>query len=78
MMNSVIYSMLLNVISIKSIPYNINRKDFENWIKFLRDIELANSIKKVEEKKFKGEDLRKELYDLVEKRCKELHKIIDQ
>ncbi|MEM3437011.1 MAG: hypothetical protein QXP55_00550 [Nitrososphaerales archaeon] len=77
-MNSVIYSMLLNVISIKSIPYNINRKDFENWIKFLRDIELANSIKKVEEKKFKGEDLRKELYDLVEKRCKELHKIIDQ
>lgn len=69
---------LLNVVSINSLEFHINRKDFENWIKFLGDINLANSIKKVEEKKFKGEVLRKELHDLVEKRCKELHKFIDQ
>ncbi|MEM3383245.1 MAG: DUF5752 family protein [Nitrososphaerales archaeon] len=69
---------LLNVVSTESIEFHINRKDFENWIKFLGDIELANSIKEIEEKKFRGESLRKELHDLVEKRCKELHKVIDQ
>jgi NDP-sugar pyrophosphorylase family protein len=69
---------LLNIVSIDSIEFHIKRNDFENWIKFLGDSELANSIQKLKEKELKGEDLRKELHDLVEKRCKELHRIIGQ
>ncbi|MGQ9515600.1 MAG: DUF5752 family protein [Thermoproteota archaeon] len=69
---------LLNVVSIDSIDFHINRNDFENWINFIGDSELANSIKKSKEMNLKGEALRKELHDLVESRCKELHKVIDR
>ena len=68
----------LNVISIDSIEFHMNRNDFANWLNFIGDSELANSIKKSKEKNLKGEALKKELHDLVENRCKELHRVIDQ
>ncbi|MGB9659578.1 MAG: DUF5752 family protein [Nitrososphaerales archaeon] len=69
---------LLNVVSVDSIEFHVKRNDFENWIKFIGDLELANCIKKSGEKNLRGKALRKEIHDLVEKRCRELHKVIDQ
>jgi DNA-binding transcriptional ArsR family regulator len=58
-----------------SVEFHINRGDFEAWFMGLGDIELARKTLLIKEQKVLGEELRKNLYEIVKNRCEELAKI---
>ncbi|MFW6110945.1 MAG: hypothetical protein ACOC6H_02800 [Thermoproteota archaeon] len=63
-------------LNINSIEFHCERGDFRRWIKdCVKDLELADRISKIP-KKLKGEKLRREVYQVVDKRIKELKKMI--
>lgn len=63
---------------IASIEFHIERGDFEAWLKGLGDEELAKKTGLLKKKMLVGEDLRKQLHDIVEQRYNELVKLSDQ
>jgi hypothetical protein len=63
---------------IGSIQFHLNRGDFEAWFNCIGDAELAKKASVLKEKKMVGEELRKKLSEIVEKRCQALSMISGQ
>lgn len=62
-------------VDLKSIEFHTPRKDFENWIRSLGDLELSKKMELLRMVKLSGENLRKEVYETVKSRCEELTKL---
>jgi len=56
-------------VNMDSIEFHKSRGDFEAWFTGLGDIELAKKVGLLKEKEMDGEELRRKLHDIVEKRC---------
>lgn len=57
----------LRVVPLDSLEYHIGRRDFEKWTKdVLGSILLADNIRTLRRSQLKGEDLRKQLIDVVQ------------
>jgi alpha-amylase len=70
----------LKTIEASSIAYHIERGDFERWLsQVVGDTRLAEKIATVNssKRKLKGEDLRKKVLAITERRLKQLEKITD-
>lgn len=65
----------IQTINLTSINFHLSRKDFENWIRSLGEIELAKKIALIRTAKLSGENLRKKLYETVNSRYEELSKL---
>lgn len=63
-------------VDLKSIEFHLSRKDFENWIRSLGDLELSKKIELLRMAQLSGENLRKEVYETVRSRCEELANLI--
>ncbi|MEM2342055.1 MAG: hypothetical protein QXX94_04110 [Candidatus Bathyarchaeia archaeon] len=63
-------------IDLNSIEFHVYRGDFEVWIHFLGDIELAHRLRLIRELGLSGESLREEVFRAVKLRCDELKKIL--
>jgi hypothetical protein len=59
-------------LDLKSIEFHLSRKDFENWIRSLGDLELSKKLELLRMAQLSGENLRKQVYETVKSRCKEL------
>ena len=66
----------IKTIDSKSILFHMSRKDFENWIRSLGDVELARKVGVIKTLNLSGEELRKELIQSIKTRCEELVKYI--
>lgn len=62
----------LRTVEIGSLEFHMGRGDFELWIQFLGDAELAKKLSLIKEQKTTGETLRERLYHTVKDRCVEL------
>jgi predicted transcriptional regulator len=62
-------------IDIKSLEFHVPRKDFENWVQSLGDIELAKKLGLIRKMQLHGEDLRTRIYETVKKRLEEFQHI---
>jgi hypothetical protein len=63
---------------IGSVEFHMQRGDFEAWFKGLGDEELVKKTTLLKKKNFVGEDLRKQLHNIVELRYLELAKLSGQ
>jgi hypothetical protein len=68
----------LDKADIASIEFHMQRGDFEAWFKGLDDEELVKKTALLKKKNFVGEDLRKQLRNIVELRYLELAKLSGQ
>ena len=59
----------------KSIEFHLSRRDLELWIRDLGDPELSKKISLIRRAKSSGDNLRKEIYETVKSRYKELAKL---
>jgi predicted transcriptional regulator len=59
-------------VDLKSIEFHLSRKDFENWIRSLGDLELSKKLELLRMAQLSGENLRKQVYEIVKSRCEEL------
>ncbi|NWG08792.1 MAG: NDP-sugar synthase [Nitrososphaerales archaeon] len=66
----------LTTIDVGSIEFHMSRDDFRNWISFIGDSELARLTKECKERNLKAEALRRELHNLVKRRCEGLRRTI--
>ena len=66
----------LKAVDLKSIEFHMSRKDFELWIRSLGDLELAKQLELLRMKHLSGENLREELYEMVDSRCQELRNLV--
>ena len=64
--------------SVESIQFHMNRGDFEAWFNGLGDQELAKKVALLKQKNVVGEDLRKQLHEIVEQRYVALAKLAGQ
>ena len=64
--------------NINSIEFHTKRDDFEAWFKGLGDVELAKKTVVLKKRNLAGEDLRKQLHELVQQRYVALAKLADQ
>jgi len=64
--------------SLESIQFHMNRGDFEAWFNGLGDQELAKKVALLKQKNVVGEDLRKQLHEIVEQRYVALAKLAGQ
>ena len=69
------FSEKIREIDLKSIEFHMSRGDFEIWVHFLGDAELAKRLRLLRESNMTGKDLRRELYHILRSRCEELEKI---
>jgi hypothetical protein len=63
---------------LESIQFHMNRGDFEAWFNGLGDQELAKKVALLKQKNLVGEDLRKQLHEVVEQRYTALAKLAGQ
>jgi len=63
-------------IDVKSIEFHTSRRDFELWIHFIGDVELAKRLSVLREANLTGEELRRKIYETVKSRCEELQRIV--
>jgi predicted transcriptional regulator len=63
-------------VDLKSIEFHLSRKDFENWIRSLGDLELSKKMELLRMAQLSGENLRKQVYETVRSRCEELANLI--
>jgi hypothetical protein len=63
---------------VASIEFHMQRGDFEAWFKGLGDEELGKKLVLLQKKNAVGEDLRKQLHDIVEQRYLALAKLSGQ
>ena len=68
----------LDKADVASVEFHMQRGDFEAWFKGLGDEELAKKTALMKKKNFVGEDLRKQLHNVVELRYIELAKLSGQ
>jgi len=66
------FSQLLKKVELKSIEFHMKRKDFENWVRSLGDQALVLQLAKLRAKNLSGENLRKEVSTIVERRLDKL------
>lgn len=67
----------ISQLPLSTILYHINNGDFERWFgETLNDKELARRVRKLARRKIEGQDLRRELYDVVNERYTELEHLI--
>jgi hypothetical protein len=65
-------------VTIDSIDFHKSRGDFEAWFVGLGDVELAKKVALLKEKCMDGEELRRKLHDIVDKRCMVLANVAEQ
>jgi DNA-binding MarR family transcriptional regulator len=68
----------LDKADVASVEFHMQRGDFEAWFKGLGDEELVKKTALLKKKNFVGEDLRKQLHNVVELRYLELAKLSGQ
>ena len=68
----------LDKADIVSVEFHMQRGDFEVWFKMLGDAELAKKTSLLKKKNLGGEDLRKNLRNIVEQRYLYLAKLAGQ
>lgn len=68
----------LDKADVASVEFHMQRGDFEAWFKGLGDEELVKKTAVLKKKNFVGEDLRKQLHNVVELRYLELVKLSGQ
>jgi len=61
-------------VDLQAIEFHVSRKDFEAWLQFLGDAELAKRLALIREEGVTGEELRKRVYEAVKFHCEELEK----
>jgi hypothetical protein len=61
-----------------SVQFHTKRGDFEAWLNGIGDVELAKKIALLKQNNVMGEDLRKQLHDIVEQRYIALAKLAGQ
>jgi hypothetical protein len=64
----------LKTVDIKSLEFHVKRGDFEKWVYFLGDGELAKSLIKIRDKNLSGERLRADLVGVVQTRIRQLER----
>jgi len=69
------FSDKLQKIDAKSVEFHMPRKDFENWVHSLGDVELAKRLSSIRNMHLRGEDLRTRVYEAVRHRLEELKHI---
>jgi len=62
-------------IDVKSVEFHVPRKDFENWVQSLGDMELAKRLGLIRNMNVHGEDLRTRIYEAAKHRLEELRHI---
>lgn len=62
----------LQEVDAQSVEFHVSRGDFESWVRFLGDTELAGRIHLIRDTKLSGEKLRREVSEAVKTRLKEL------
>jgi hypothetical protein len=65
----------LQKIDVKSIEFHVPRKDFENWVHSMGDVELTKQLAWIRGMHARGEDLRTRVYETVKHRLEELKRI---
>jgi predicted transcriptional regulator len=60
---------------VKSLEFHVSRKDFENWIQGLGDVELARKLNLIGSLGLHGEGLRTRIYEAAKHRLEELRQI---
>ena len=65
-------------VDFRSIKFHIPRRDFENWISSLGDIELSKRLGLLRSTNLSEENVRKELYEIANSRYEELKKLTIQ
>lgn len=65
-------------IDLEVFKFHFLRGDFENWIRFLGDIELAKRLEVLREKRGFSEGIRDEVYSTIKRRCEDLRRIASQ
>jgi hypothetical protein len=63
---------------ITSIEFHTKRGDFEEWFNGLGDVELAKKVALLKQRNVVGEDLRRQLHEVVEQRYVALAKLAGQ
>jgi hypothetical protein len=66
----------IQTIDLKILEFHMFRKDFENWIRSLGDVELAKKLALLRAAKLSGENLREKLYETVNSRIEELKTLL--
>ncbi|MEM2111640.1 MAG: hypothetical protein QXX08_07160 [Candidatus Bathyarchaeia archaeon] len=64
----------IKTVDVKSVEFHTARGDFELWVHYLGDIELAKRLRLIKEANLNGEALRDRLYQTIKTRCDELIK----
>lgn len=72
------FAVKLDKADVKSVEFHLQRGDFEAWFKGLGDEELVKKTALLKKKNLVGEDLRKQLHNVVELRYLELTKLSGQ
>ncbi len=65
----------LQKIDVKSVEFHVPRKDFENWVHSLGDVELSKRLGLIRNMHLHGEDSRTRVYEAVKHRLEELKRI---
>jgi len=65
----------ISSIDFKSIEFHLSRGDFELWVHYLGDVELAKRLRLIRETRLCGETLRDEVYTVVKSRCDKLQEL---
>ncbi len=66
------FSKLLEKVELRSIEFHMGRGDFEKWVRSLGDAALALQLAKLRNKSPSGENLRKEVSAVVNRRLDKL------
>ena len=67
----------LQILDISSIVFHLSRKDFENWIRSLGDVELSKRLTLIRAAKLSGESLRNRIQETISSRYEELKNLLD-
>jgi len=65
----------LQKVDVKSVEFHVPRKDFENWVHSLGDVELSKRLGLIRNMRVRAEDLRTRVYEAVKHRLEELKRI---
>lgn len=62
----------------ETFKFHFLRGDFERWIKFLGDLELAKRLEILREKQHFSENKKNEVYAVIKRRCEDLQRMLLQ
>jgi len=70
------FAKVIKNIEVQSIRFHLKRGDFQSWIRYLGDRELAKRIDSLRDIDLNDEELREKVYTYVEERVRELRKLL--